>query len=81
MDKNISGVSYLGHVTNEVAMVDLSYVESLDSDVYKRQDMSGVHQYMMQLYFESAGMILTLISLGKYLESRSKKKTTQARCV
>lgn len=31
LDKNISGVSYLGHVTNEVAMVDLSYVESLDS--------------------------------------------------
>ncbi|MBS5370249.1 MAG: heavy metal translocating P-type ATPase [Longibaculum muris] len=41
-------------------------------------DMVGAHQYMMQLYFESAGMILTLISLGKYLESRSKKKTTQA---
>ena len=36
------------------------------------------HQYMMQLYFESAGMILTLISLGKYLEARSKKKTTEA---
>lgn len=36
------------------------------------------HHYMMQLYFESAGMILTLISLGKYLESRSKKKTSEA---
>lgn len=36
------------------------------------------HSYMMKLYFESAGMILTLISLGKYLESRSKKKTSQA---
>lgn len=36
------------------------------------------HQYMMQLYFESAAMILTLISLGKYLESRSKKRTTEA---
>ena len=36
------------------------------------------HQYVMQLYFESAAMILTLISLGKYLESRSKKKTTEA---
>lgn len=40
--------------------------------------MDGAHAYMMQLYFESAGMILTLISLGKYLESRSKKKTTEA---
>lgn len=36
------------------------------------------HEYMMKLYFESAGMILTLISLGKYLESRSKKKTQEA---
>lgn len=36
------------------------------------------HEYMMKLYFESAGMILTLISLGKYLESRSKKKTKEA---
>lgn len=40
--------------------------------------MNEAHSYMMQLYFESAGMILTLISLGKYLESRSKKKTTEA---
>lgn len=32
----------------------------------------------MNLYFESAGMILSLISFGKYLESRSKKKTTDA---
>ncbi len=40
--------------------------------------MDLAHSYMMQLYFESAGMILTLISLGKYLESRSKKKTSEA---
>jgi Cu+-exporting ATPase len=40
--------------------------------------MDSAHSYMMQLYFESAGMILTLISLGKYLESRSKKKTSEA---
>lgn len=43
-----------------------------------RGDMTSVHHYMMQLYYESAGMILTLISLGKYLESRSKQKTSQA---
>lgn len=43
-----------------------------------RGQMDLAHGYMMQLYFESAGMILTLISLGKYLESRSKKKTTAA---
>lgn len=41
-------------------------------------NIDHAHYYMMQLYFESAGMILTLISLGKYLESRSKKKTTDA---
>ncbi|MEE0967401.1 MAG: heavy metal translocating P-type ATPase [Bacilli bacterium] len=43
-----------------------------------RGQINVAHDYMMQLYFESAGMILTLISLGKYLESRSKKKTTEA---
>lgn len=41
-------------------------------------DMSIVEEYSMDLYFESSGMILTLISLGKYLEMRSKKKTTDA---
>ena len=37
-----------------------------------------VMRYAMDLYFESAGMILTLITLGKYLETRSKGKTGQA---
>ena len=37
-----------------------------------------VEQYHMDLYFESAGMILTLITLGKFLETRSKGKTSQA---
>ena len=41
-------------------------------------DMAMVHQYMMDLYFETAGMILTLISVGKYLEARSKGKTSDA---
>ena len=43
-----------------------------------RGQLEVAHTYMMQLYFESAGMILTLISFGKYLESQSKKKTTEA---
>ena len=34
--------------------------------------------YMMELYFESAAMILTLITVGKMLEARSKGKTTDA---
>ena len=37
-----------------------------------------VEQYSHDLYFESAGMILTLITVGKYLESRSKGKTSEA---
>lgn len=37
-----------------------------------------VHRYMHDLYFESAAMILTLITLGKYLETRSKGKTSEA---
>lgn len=40
--------------------------------------MDLVEQYSMDLYFESAGTILTLITLGKYLETRSKGKTSEA---
>lgn len=42
------------------------------------QDMARVHEYMHDLYFESAAMILTLITLGKYFETRSKGKTSEA---
>jgi len=41
-------------------------------------DMEMVHTFMMDLYFESAGMILTLITLGKTLEARAKGKTSDA---
>ncbi len=41
-------------------------------------NMVLVEQYSHDLYFESAGMILTLITVGKYLESRSKGKTSEA---
>lgn len=41
-------------------------------------DMALVEQYSHDLYFESAGTILTLITVGKYLESRSKGKTGEA---
>ena len=41
-------------------------------------DMALVERYHMDLYFESAGMILTLITLGKFLETRSKGKTSEA---
>ncbi len=42
------------------------------------QDFELVHRYHMDLYFESAAMILTLITLGKTLEARSKGKTGEA---
>ena len=41
-------------------------------------DMALAHQYHMDLYFESAAMILALITLGKYLEAKSKGKTSEA---
>ncbi len=41
-------------------------------------DHALVSQYHMDLYFESAAMILALITLGKYLETRSKGKTSEA---
>lgn len=41
-------------------------------------DLELSHRYAMDLYFESAGTILTLITVGKYLESRSKGKTSEA---
>ena len=41
-------------------------------------DMAVVEHYSHDLYFESSGTILTLITVGKYLESRSKGKTSEA---
>lgn len=41
-------------------------------------DIMVVHQYAHDLYFESAGTILTLITIGKYLETKSKGKTSEA---
>ena len=43
-----------------------------------RGDMGTMMTYMDELYFESAAMILTLITVGKTLEARSKGKTTEA---
>ncbi|MDR1668549.1 MAG: heavy metal translocating P-type ATPase [Oscillospiraceae bacterium] len=41
-------------------------------------DTETVHRFMMNLYFESAAMILTLVTLGKTFEARAKRKTTSA---
>ena len=60
-----------------------SYVYSLYAlfamtDAQMRNDMAGTMAYMHEFYFESAAMILTLITVGKMLEARSKGKTTDA---
>ncbi len=44
----------------------------------QRGDAAGAHALLHDLYFESAAMILTLITVGKMLEARSKGKTTDA---
>ena len=48
------------------------------TDAFAKQDTQGVMYYMHELYFESAAMILTLITVGKVLEAKSKGKTTDA---
>ena len=48
------------------------------TDAQVKGDMQGVMTYMHEFYFESAAMILTLITVGKMLEARSKGKTTDA---
>ncbi len=48
------------------------------TDAQVKGNMEAVMQYMHEFYFESAAMILTLITVGKMLEARSKGKTTDA---
>ncbi len=48
------------------------------TDAQMRGDMASVMSYMHEFYFESAAMILALITVGKMLEARSKGKTTDA---
>ena len=48
------------------------------TDAQMRGDMTAVMSYMHDFYFESAAMILTLITVGKMLEARSKGRTTDA---
>lgn len=63
-----SGASFLYSVYALFAM----------TDAQMRGDMAGVMEYMHEFYFESAAMILTLITVGKMLEARSKGRTTDA---
>ena len=63
-----SGASYIYSVYALFAMTDAQV----------KGNMTGVMSYMHEFYFESAAMILTLITLGKMLEARSKGRTTDA---
>jgi len=84
----ISGFKSLWHrAPNMDTLVALgsmaSYVWSIFAlfmmtDAQLHGDMDGVMKYMHEFYFESAAMILTLITVGKMLEARSKGKTTDA---
>ena len=84
----ISGFKSLWHrAPNMDTLVALGSMASFVWSVYAlfamtRAQMDGdsaaVMNYMMEFYFESAAMILTLITVGKMLEARSKGKTTDA---
>lgn len=60
------------------AFVYSTYALFAMTDAQMRGDMAGVMVFMHEFYFESAAMILTLITVGKMLEARSKGKTTDA---
>ena len=84
----ISGFTSLAHRTpNMDTLVALgstaafgysTYALFAMTDAQVKGDMEMVMHYMHEFYFESAAMILTLITVGKMLEARSKGKTTDA---
>ena len=84
----ISGFKSLWHrAPNMDTLVALGSMASFVWSVYAlfamtraqvNGDSAAVMNYMMEFYFESAAMILTLITVGKMLEARSKGKTTDA---
>jgi Cu2+-exporting ATPase len=63
---------------SSAAFVYSTYALFAMTDAQMRGDMGAVMGYMDEFYFESAAMILTLITVGKMLEARSKGKTTDA---
>ena len=63
-----SSASYLYGIYNFIKMI-IALIN---------KDLDNAHHYSMNLYFESAAMIVTLVSVGKYLEGLSKKQTSLA---
>ena len=63
---------------SSAAFVYSTYALFAMTDAQVKGDMESVMTYMHEFYFESAAMILTLITVGKMLEARSKGRTTDA---
>ncbi len=64
---------------NMDTLIALGSVASFGYSIYSLMKiLNGNSEYVHQLYFESAGLILTFILIGRYLESSSKKKTNNA---
>ena len=63
---------------SSAAFVYSTYALFAMTDAQVKGDYPGVMNYMHEFYFESTAMILTLITVGKMLEARSKGKTTDA---
>ncbi len=72
---NMDTLVALGSMSSFVWSV---YVLFAMTDAQLSGDAAAVNTYMNEFYFESAAMILTLITVGKLLEARSKGKTTDA---
>jgi len=60
------------------AFIYSTYALFAMTDAQVKGDLDGMMTYMHEFYFESAAMILTLITVGKMLEAKSKGKTTDA---
>lgn len=71
MDTLVALGAGAAYVYSLYALFGMSYAQAAG-------DMAEMHRYMHELYFESAGTILTLITVGKTLEARSKGRTTDA---
>lgn len=72
---NMDSLIALGSAASVVYSVFAIYAMSY---FMGRGDVQTAHHYGMELYFESAAMILTLITVGKYMETRAKGKTSEA---
>ncbi len=79
---DIYATAFKAAIHKNVNMDTLISMGSLASFFYSLYSLSeiikGNHEFIHHLYFESAGLILTFILIGRYLESSSKKKTNSA---